>query len=674
MTAGSLYEHGRAGLVIDYPKAGRLYDTACELGDADGCGNVGFLTLLGLGRDEDVEKAQELFEASCAKKSGAGCYGMALLAFDSRVGASSDLAQGLAYEQKACDLGELQACSDLGTWYRGGTGVEQDLKKAHALFERACTDDVHFGCEHLAWAQVDGEGEFTADPKAGFAEMSRLCKLPSPAACGSLGTMFHHGIGTEQDLAKARETYAYACEHGQVHACGDVGDMMVLSQGGEKDVDAGMVLLDKACIRGSGAACHIVGKIYGNGAVVEQDLGKAELYVSTACEQGYLRACTDLGFFQSTELAEKPADPKKAMLAFEKACEGGEAKGCEAAGNLLRNDEPARARGLYAKACEAKLPAACDALATMLEDAQGGPVDLGKARALYEAACDEGMPSACAKLAETHLDTKRPLAERQKGAELLEKMCAKAKPAGEDEKGWPNRHACSMLARHYMRGRVLTSDQPKAIELYQRACDLDEPTVCRSLGVDFANGRTLPTNPHKALELLERACELRESDCLDYAKWLIELPSPPGDVDAGVEVLDEACSASDNSACSRLASLYDRSNNLPQDLVKSVEYSEKACGSEPKHSILSRTVGRACHQAATTRRQAPEAELRDWEKIVELYQRACTLDYSRGCDELADLYQGGAGTEFEKNPKLAKAYRAKACKEGSRRSCTHEGH
>lgn len=672
--AGSQYEHGRSGVVIDYTKAGKHYDAACKLGDTEGCGNAGFFHLFGLGREENLDKAQELFKDACAKKSGAGCYGMALLVFDSRVGETFDLPKALAYEQQACDLGELQACSDLGTWYRTGSGVEKDTKKARTLFESACTDDIHFGCEHLAWAQVDGNLGFAADAKAGFAEMSRVCEIPFPHACGSVGMMLHDGIGTEQDLAKAREKYKYACEHAEVHSCGSLGNMMVHHQGGDKDVDGGMELLEKACTRGAGVACHSLGMLHARGTVVDQDIVKAEAYLSIACEQNYSWACTDLGLVHSIKHADKPADAKKALAAFKQACDGGEAPGCEAAADLLREDEPEDARALYSKACDSKRTTACEKAASMLENAEGGASDIAKARELYKAACDEGKAYDCTRLARTYLDSKRTLEERKTGADLMAKMCDEAKPEKEDKRGWPNRHACSSLAMHYLGGRLLPPDQAKAIELLQRGCDLGEDRACRSLGNEYAEGDKLPINPKQALELLEKACELDDKNCDDYAAWLVELPSPPGNMKKGVKLLDKACAAPNTHACLRLADLYEESANLPKNLAKSVEYSEKACRAATKHNTLSVFVGRACNQAAATRRKAPDSKLRDWDKIVELYDRACTLEYARGCSNLADLYQGGAGTEFEKDAEKAKVYRDKACSEGSSRSCKHEGH
>lgn len=86
------------------------------------------------------------------------------------------------HTSKACEMGSLWACNNLGYLYVRGEGVDKDPAKGFALFQKACAKEHANGCD-------------------------------------SLGGAYEKGYGTAVDLAKAKESYARACEWGFVKAC-----------------------------------------------------------------------------------------------------------------------------------------------------------------------------------------------------------------------------------------------------------------------------------------------------------------------------------------------------------------------------------------------------------------------------------------------------------------------
>ena len=101
-----------ANLHNDYAKAAKLYRKACDMGNADGCYNLGVFYRDGQqGVKQSYVKAAELF-------------------------------------RKSCDLGRDDGCNNLGVLYVKGKGVRKDYIKAAELFKKACNSGLKMGCKN----------------------------------------------------------------------------------------------------------------------------------------------------------------------------------------------------------------------------------------------------------------------------------------------------------------------------------------------------------------------------------------------------------------------------------------------------------------------------------------------------------------------------------------------
>jgi TPR repeat protein len=146
----------------------------CTQGDAKACNVVGAMFATGVhGVKLDLAQAFPYFDKSCAGGYAIGCANLAN-AYFSGLGVTMDWPRSIRTYQRACDLGAVTACVDLGVIYRDGkASAEEDRPRAVKLFQRACD-------------------------------------LNAPA-CASLASMYELGWGVQKDLPRAKQLYEKSC-------------------------------------------------------------------------------------------------------------------------------------------------------------------------------------------------------------------------------------------------------------------------------------------------------------------------------------------------------------------------------------------------------------------------------------------------------------------------------
>jgi len=215
---------------------------------------------------------------------------------------------------------------------------------------------------------------------------------------------------------------------------------------------------------------------------------------------------------------------------YEHACALGCAVACDGAGTLLRtgpaelqSDE--RAAAYYERACAAKAPRGCVHLGELRERGQGTARSLAAARQAYDAACDLGDGDGCA----AH-------------GELLE-----AEPA----------------------------DLTAAFAEYTRGCALDSGRACARLAGAHERGDEVTREPARAVELYQRACELKSAlGCIGAARLL--RTAPDGVDPAHIERLERAaatlaadgCNDGEGQACALLGDAYRDGAGVEQDVKR----------------------------------------------------------------------------------------------------------
>jgi TPR repeat protein len=201
------------------------------------------------------------------------------------------------------------------------------------------------------------------------------------------------------------------------------------------DYHAALAILDPAAHGGDAMAQNLLGIAFSQGRGRPRDPAQAAIWLTRAAEQGEPRAMVNLGrlvlrgddgieadhhaarrWFQAAsdvgfmpayvflgQMMERglggPVDLDAAMTLYQQAHAQGDAFGALRLGLLYRDGtgvprDPARARDLLRVAAEAEVIDGQVALASMLEQGQGGVVDLDGARDWYRAAIGRGHAPA----------------------------------------------------------------------------------------------------------------------------------------------------------------------------------------------------------------------------------------------------------------------------------------
>jgi len=204
--------------------------------------------LMGIHVNKDETKGIELLETNqdCSKYVNLLGY-----CYQNGIGVEKDLSKAVELYQRAVDMGEVHAMTNLGYCYRTGQGVEKNLSKAVELYQRAVN-------------------------------MGEVCAMTN------LGYCYRTGQGIEKNLSKAVELYQRAVDMGDSIAMNNLGYCYQYGYGVDRDVSMAINLLQRSYELGethSLVNIYNIGKQYENGSI--RDYKKAlELY-TYAYDRGY---------------------------------------------------------------------------------------------------------------------------------------------------------------------------------------------------------------------------------------------------------------------------------------------------------------------------------------------------------------------------------------------------
>jgi TPR repeat protein len=168
-------------------------------------------------------------------------------------GVAQDEARAVGFYRRACDLGDLAGCTNLGQHLKSGKGIAKNEAEAFRLTKKSC------------------DGRF-------------------PLACFNLGLLYRDGIGTAKDQDKANRSFEFACKAGLAAGCSRLGDEIAKSKTKE-DLSRAVTLYRRACDRGDAKSCYTAGQMYREGVGVAADLQLSSEYMERACRAGYKPAC-----------------------------------------------------------------------------------------------------------------------------------------------------------------------------------------------------------------------------------------------------------------------------------------------------------------------------------------------------------------------------------------------
>lgn len=248
-------ELGRAGSTKDPTRAVGFFRTACDVGDPEGCANLGRMYDAGRGVAVDRAKARSFFATACDGGAWAGCTYLGLAAAKGE-GTTKDEARAVAYYTQGCTGGHAMGCGLLGTALAAGRGVARDEARAVAAYTQGCNAN-------------------------------------DPGACNGLGVMLAGARGgVTRDEARAAVLYRQSCEAGFAEACANLGSAHMAGRGLVKDDVKAVAMWSQACESGFAGGCTLLASAYENGtsATPRSDTRAQALY-RRACDAGDARAC-----------------------------------------------------------------------------------------------------------------------------------------------------------------------------------------------------------------------------------------------------------------------------------------------------------------------------------------------------------------------------------------------
>lgn len=361
----------------------------CEKNNAKSCYELGFTLFIGSERSGNDEKpfdakmlnsAKSYLLKSCDLNYGDGCYSYAMaLGFSglNELNSAERENEKLAYKklskylptfvkynQKACDLGSVNGCDELGNAYWSGEGVKKDRKMAFALFKKSC--DLAQSHEKIAGSLNE--------------QIAR-----AQISCNKVGRMYYNGEdGVTKNRQLALEYFYKACEVNRFE-CGMSADYFYKKQ----DYEFAFQFAKKGCEVGDKISCNYLGILYGNGKGTASDLNKAFWTFYKLCHQDKTYGtigmqelgCYNLGLAYAHGKGVEQ-NYKLAFEAFQKSCPSTDKEfiGKKENGEILF-------RSGYS--------AGCAMVGEYYYNAKGIRQDYRKAMEYFGKACDMGEQSGC---------------------------------------------------------------------------------------------------------------------------------------------------------------------------------------------------------------------------------------------------------------------------------------
>ena len=170
----------------------------------------------GNGVAQDYQKAKKLYEKAIELGDS---YAMSNLGnmYQHGNGVIKDYQKSKDLYVKAIELGNLYAMNNLGYMYQKGNGVVQDYQKAKELYEKSIELGYSDAMNNLGYMYRYGDG-VVQDYQKAKELYEKSIGLGNPSAMCNLGSMYRYGTGVKQDYQKARELYekgiaCNACEN-----------------------------------------------------------------------------------------------------------------------------------------------------------------------------------------------------------------------------------------------------------------------------------------------------------------------------------------------------------------------------------------------------------------------------------------------------------------------------
>lgn len=283
---GRMYADG-LGVEIDTDKAQEYYALALDGFEALEIQKpwkyleyrIGKMYAQGLGTEQDYELAAEWFTKSASQKYKFAEYSLGGLYYRGQ-GVQQSFQKAFELYLRSAKQGFPYADFDVAKMFRDGIGTEKNEEQSHCHFEKA-----FIGFEALEQQSHDDKIQYR------------------------LGWMLQNGIGTEQDMPRAKEYFEKSAELGNTFACYSLAKLILgEDEPTTEELKKALSYLHTASDSGNEFAQYSLAKFYYKGEHLEQDITKAVELFTLSAEQNNEWAAYSLGKIYLTEDSYKDID------------------------------------------------------------------------------------------------------------------------------------------------------------------------------------------------------------------------------------------------------------------------------------------------------------------------------------------------------------------------------
>lgn len=358
------------------------FAAACDANKAAACALLGDLYDTGdLSTPKSPETSFKYLRRACELGHGGSCnnWGFALVYGQ---GVARDDAKGVAAWKRGCELDHPLSCGNYGARLRHGRGIARDDKLAGEVLGKACRLDDAVGCHQLGvWHEDHGRR------KDAIVAWMKACASRHDDACGALTTRGESLPAGAPTPAESHVRHLKGCDANQPIECSKVADDYRYGRGVKSNEATADAFEVRACVASYPLSCERMGRKHAE----RGDLVEADRYYVKACDLGLYSSCAEAGFLRRTlGTAENGRTP---LQLFDVGCKANNAESCFGLGGELETGKGTRpnvAKALvaYERACDGRHGQACAAAARLSHGA--------KAARARSKACQLGVKSSCA--------------------------------------------------------------------------------------------------------------------------------------------------------------------------------------------------------------------------------------------------------------------------------------
>lgn len=366
--------------------------------------------------------------------------------------------QARRWYQKAVDLGNSHAYSNMAWLAIYGNGEPQDMQKGMRMMERAATAGNAYAQASLGWIYREGYGGISKNHKVAFDWYMKAALQDYANAQASIGYLYREGLGVERDPVKSLDFYRKAALQGDVNAMGSVGYALQNGLGADVNFEEARYWYEKAVEKNDAYSLSALAWLYREGKGVAQDYGRAlELY-RRAAEKNDVNGMSSLGYMAQYGLG-MPVNYQEALRWYEMASAQNDAYAFSALGYMYREGtgvqrDYAKSLDYYRRGADLGDLNSMGSMGYALQNGLGTPINYDEARQWYEKAAERNDAYSMASLAWLYENGKGVRQDYQQAKNWYEKAANSG-----------NAYAMGNLSYLYDRGMGTRQDAREAARL-----------------------------------------------------------------------------------------------------------------------------------------------------------------------------------------------------------------